>query len=82
MYKLIQVVKFNNEYFEEGEVVEVETTNKGNIVGSILIHNNKRGCENHSTCDTYLFLDISEKFHQKFISVSNDNIISIKKINS
>jgi hypothetical protein len=78
MYEYINVVKFNNEYFEYGDVVAV-TMEDGSIkVGSVVI-----GYDDTPFVSNYwnLALDISEKYHTKILKLKKDKIKNIQRIN-
>lgn len=73
----IEVVKFNNEYFEHGDVVAVTTNDNKVIVGSVMMS----GCGGSFTSKSSLALDISEKFHNKRKFIYYNDIKNIQKIN-
>lgn len=73
----IEVVKFNNEYFEHGDVVAVTTNDNKVIVGSVMMS----GCGGSFTNKSSLALDISEKFHNKRKFIYYNDIKNIQKIN-
>lgn len=73
----IEVVKFNNEYFEHGDVVAVTTKNNKVIVGSVMIS----GYEGSFTNKSSLALDTSEKYHNKRKFIYYGDIKNIQKIN-
>lgn len=73
----IEVVKFNNEYFEHGDVVAVTTNDNKVIVGSVMMS----GCGGSFTSKSSLALDISEKFHNKRKFIYYKDIKNIQKIN-
>lgn len=77
MNYFIEVVKFNNEYFEHGDVVAVTTNDNKVIVGSVMMD----GCGGSFTSKFSLALDTSEKFHNKREFIYYENIKNIQKIN-
>lgn len=77
MYEIIRAVKFNGEYFENGDVVAVTTDDGKVIVGAVMIKN----FDNSDTSDSSLVLDISEKYHSKDTYVYKKNIKNIQKVN-
>lgn len=78
MYNYLEVIKFNNEYFEDGEIVAVTKEDGSVIVGSIMIGNKYSGS---ITDNSSLVLDISEKYHQKRKFIYKNEIINIQKVN-
>ncbi len=72
----IEVVKFNNEYFEHGDVVAVTTNDDKVIVGSVMIS----GYSGSFTSKSSLALDTSEKYHNKRKFIYYGNIKNIQKI--
>lgn len=77
MEYFIEVVKFNNEYFEHGDVVAVTTNDNKVTVGSVIIS----GYSGSFTSKSSLALDISEKYHNKRKFIYYGDIKSIQKIN-
>lgn len=73
----IEVVKFNNEYFEHGDVVALTTNDNKVIVGSVMISDYSGSFTSKSS----LALDISEKYHNKRKFIRYSEIKSIQKIN-
>ena len=77
MEYFIKVVKFNNEYFEHGNLVAVTTNDDKVIVGSIMMN----GCGGSFTSNSSLALDISEKFHSKRKFIYYSDIKNIQRVN-
>lgn len=77
MEYFIEVVKFNNEYFEHGDVVAVTTNDDKVIVGSVMIS----GYSGSFTSKFSLALDTSEKYHNKRKFIQYGKIKNIQKIN-
>lgn len=73
----IKVVKFDNEYFENGDVVAVTTNDNKVTVGSVMIS----GYESSFTSKSSLALDTSEKYHNKRKFIYYGDIKNIQKIN-
>ena len=78
MYNYLEVIKFNNEYFEDGEVVTVTKDDGSIIVGSIMIGDKYGGS---ITDNSSLALDTSEKYHQKRKFIHKNEITNIQKVN-
>lgn len=78
MYNFLEVVKFDNVYLEDGEVVIVTKTDGSIIVGSIMIGDR---CGGSITDKGLLVLDISEKYHQKRKFIYKNEIANIQKAN-
>lgn len=76
MCKLINVIKFNDNYFEYGDEVVVTKKDNSVIVGSIMIEDGY-GNVDHSL----LYIDISEKYHRKVDIIIMSDIVNIQKIN-
>lgn len=78
MCKLIKAIKFNDEYFENEQVVVVTKENGEVIVGSVLLLDYNGGSV---TSERTLVIDTSEKFHNKRTFISFDKIKNIQKVN-
>lgn len=78
MYSFKEVIKFNSEYFEEGDVVAVTKEDETVVVGAIMIDQTHGGTtsDNHA-----LTLDISEKYHQKRTFIKPKEIKNIQRVN-
>lgn len=79
--KLIEVLKFEDEYFELGEVVEYiansiyHVSKKGRIVGF-----NKLTVNDRVTLNAEILFDISDKYNSKIEKVRLNEIEDIKHI--
>lgn len=76
MYNYIEVIKFNDNYFEKGDVVVVTKNNGTVVVGSVIIGER----EGESTSKYTIVLDVSEKYHQKREYISVYDIENIQKV--
>ena len=77
MYSFKEVVKFNDDYFEDKDIVAVTKTDGTVTVGRIMI-----GDYNGSvTCSHCLALDISEKYQQKRTFINHKDIKNIQRVN-
>ena len=70
MYRLINVVKFNDQYFEHGDEVVV-TKNDNSVIDR----------EENKSSDWNLCLDVSEKYHKRTECINYKNIKNIQKVN-
>lgn len=77
MYNFIEVIKFNNNYFEDGDVVVIAKIDGTVIVGSIMIGNRYGG---FVTDENLLVLDTSEKYLQHREFVYSKDIQNIQKV--
>lgn len=77
MYDFIEVIKFNHNYFEDGDIVEITKNDDSVIVGGIII-GNYSGSATDGNCIT---LDVSEKYHQKRTFIYPREIKNIQKVN-
>lgn len=77
MYKFVSVVKFNDQYFEDKDVVVITKNDDSVAVGAIIIE----GRNGSVTDNNYIALDISEKYHQKRCFIYTNDIRSIQKVN-
>lgn len=75
MYEVVRAVKFNGEYFENGDIVDVTLNNGKIITGSIMIANDDVSPTNNNS----LALDTSDKYHSKIKYIYNSNIKNIQK---
>lgn len=78
MYRLINVVKFNDQYFEHGDEVVVTKNDDSAIVGSMIINDR----EENKSSDWTLCLDVSEKYHKKTECINYKDIKNIQKVNN
>ncbi len=75
MYQALKVIKFNNDYFEDGDVIMVKTKDKRTIIGSVVIDSYSGSVsDSHS-----LALDTSEQYHQKRTFIHPKDILDIQK---
>lgn len=78
MYKYLEVIKFNDTYFEDGDVIAITKEDGNVIVGSIIIGNKYSGSTTNANT---IALDISEKYHEKRTFVYMKEIKNIQKVN-
>lgn len=78
MYKYLEVIKFNDDYYEDGEVIAITKEDGSVTVGSIIIGSTYDG----SVSNNHLIaLDISEKYHQKRAFIYAKEIKNIQRVN-
>ena len=77
MYSFKSVVKFENNYFEDRDVVVVTTNDETVIVGAIIIESYGGSI----TSNNVLVLDISEKYQEKRTFINSKEIKNIQKVN-
>lgn len=77
MYSFKEVVKFNDNYFEDKDIVVVTKTDGSVIVGGIIIGDYSGSV----TCSHYLALDVSEKYQQKRTFINHRDIENIQRVN-
>ena len=80
MIKKVDTVKYNEEYFEHGDLVAVEDTNGNTTIGSIIFGYDGREYEPFPTTSHALGLDISKQFYSKKIHIRFEQKKSIKRI--
>ncbi len=78
MCKLIEAIKFNDECFENGQVVIVTKENGEVIIGAILLQDHTGGSV---TSNYSLVLDTSEKFHHESTYINFKQITNIQRVN-
>lgn len=76
MYDFIEVIKFNDKYFENGDIVAITKNDDSVIVGGIMIGNYNGSV----TDDNCIALDVSEKYHQKRAFIYPREIKNIQKV--
>lgn len=72
----MSVVKFNNEYFEHGDIISVITNDNKSFVGRLIM---SEWGDSNFTCRDYIALDTSETFKQKRQFINYSNIKEIYK---
>jgi len=76
--KVVECLKFNNEYFEKGEVVHItQCMGYNDCVGRILRFDSKESCG--GDYKKIIFLDTSEQYKSKESYVYFDDIRNIKR---
>ena len=80
MTKLISVVKFDDKYFENGDVISVTTTDEKVYVGSVIIESYT--IQNGLRTDAhFLTIDVSDNFIHAVKSIKFSEVKFIQKVN-
>ena len=77
MCNLLKVIKFNEEYFDNGQVVVVTKENGEVNVGSVLLLDYDGGIVTSNHC---LVLDTSEKFHHERAYIDFKEIANVQRV--
>lgn len=80
MYKLIKVIKFNDQYFENGDVVAVTTKDNSVAVGGIIISDRYINDDYNTTTDWNLYINTSERYKTNIKRINYQDIINIQKV--